>query len=280
MQDNNENETNPVSNQESSPVETTPEMTSMTSTEAVNVEKTEVPTTTMSPLKKNLRLYLLTGLAVLIMAAGLTFVLEKEGRISTGLFGSMVNDDPVAIVNDTKISRSDFESSLNQLIQMAASQGASTTDAALIEGYRTQAIETLVNGELLRQSAIAEGMEATQDAIDARYKEIEDGIGGADALASRMAEFGITEKILRRDIQNEILIQGLFDSKFSFADSEVTDEEINKLYSDLGGVDAGLPPLKDVRDQVISQIRQNRQQEAVSKYIDELRAKSDIQVLI
>lgn len=280
MQDNNENETNSVSPQSLAQVEAVSESASV-ATDETTEKTTPVTPVAISPLKKNIKIYLITTLVVLVMGAGLVFVLEKEGRISTNFFGALAsNDKPVATVNGTSINKSDYDSSLRQLMQMAAQQGASTTDETAIAGYKTQAIETLVNGELLRQSAIKEGMKATPEAIDARYKEIEDGIGGAEALKEKMGEFGITEKILRRDIENEILIQGLIDSKFSFADSEVTDKEINELYESLGGEKAGLPPLKDVRDKVIEQIRLNRQQDAVSKYIEELHDKAEIEVLI
>lgn len=282
MQDNNENDTNSVSNQDLNKTEATPEReSSAPSGEVGDAVRAETPAPVVSAVKKNIKIYLLAGLVIVVMGAGLLFVLEKDGRVSTGLFGALTtNNKPVATVNGTSINRSDYDSSLKQLVDMAAQQGASTTDETALASYKTQAIETLVNGELLRQSAIAEGMTATPEAIDARFKQIEEGIGGAETLKAKMAEFNITEKILRRDIENEIIIQQLFDKKFSFADSEVTDEEVNKFYADLGGEKAGLPPLKDVRDKVVEQIRQNRQQDAVSKYIEELRAKAEIKVLI
>lgn len=282
MQDNNENDTNSVSNQDLNKTEATTEReSSAPSGEVGDAVRAETPAPVVSAVKKNIKIYLLAGLVIVVMGAGLLFVLEKDGRVSTGLFGALTtNNKPVATVNGTSINRSDYDSSLKQLVDMAAQQGASTTDETALASYKTQAIETLVNGELLRQSAIAEGMTATPEAIDARFKQIEEGIGGAETLKAKMAEFNITEKILRRDIENEIIIQQLFDKKFSFADSEVTDEEVNKFYADLGGEKAGLPPLKDVRDKVVEQIRQNRQQDAVSKYIEELRAKAEIKVLI
>lgn len=228
------------------------------------------------PVKK----YLLTALVILIIAAGLVFVLEREGRISTNLFSFLENSKPAAIVNGTEISRADFESSLNQLMQMAVAQGASSTDPALVEQNRQQAIETLINGELLRQAAIAAGKTAGADAINARYTEIETGLGGAEPLAAKMAEFGITEASLRRDIENEILIQSFFDEKFPLTGYEVTDADINEFYTKLGGEEAGLPPLKDVQAQVAEQIKLERRQTEVSELIDTLRAEATIENLL
>lgn len=240
----------------------------------------KVPALLSNPKVKT---YGLAVLAVLVIVGLLVFGLEKQGRISTGIFSAFTSSSdrtPVATVNGIKIIKSDYESSLQQLLQMAASQGASTTDPALLEQYQKQAMDTLVNGELLRQSALEAGLTASADDIEKRYGEIRDGVGGAELLAERMNEFKITEKSLRRDIENEILIQALFATVFTSDKAEVTEEEINALYDGLGGEKAGLPPLTEVKDQVIQQIKLDRQQQEAGKYIEELRTKANIEILI
>ena len=247
--------------------------------------KVEDSTSRFSDLLKNpaLKTYGLAFLALVIIVGLLIFGLEKQGRISTDIFSpltSSIDRTPVAKVNGAEIIKSDYESSLQQLLQMAASQGASTTDPALLSQYQKQAMDTLVNGELLRQSALAAGLTASSEDIEKRYNEIRDGVGGADLLAERMNEFKITEQSLRRDIENEILIQGLFTSVFVGDKAEVTEEEVIAFYDGLGGKEAGLPPLAEVKDQVIQQIKLDRQQQEAGKYIEELRAKAKIEILI
>jgi len=230
--------------------------------------------------KGGMKRYLITAVVVVVIGLGLLFFLEREDRISTNFFSFLGGDESAAVVNGTVIAKSDFESSLNQLMQMAAAQGASTTDPVIIEQYRTQAVDTLINGELLRQAALAAGMTAPADAINSRFTEIETGLGGQEQLVAKMAEFGITEAVLRRDIENEILIQGLFDSKFPLNTTEVSEEEINALYAELGGEEAGLPPLSEVKEQVAEQIKLDRQQTQISEYIDTLRSEAKIEILI
>lgn len=229
-----------------------------------------------SPVKK----YLMAALAIVVIGLGLLFVLEREGRVSTNVFSFLTSNEPAALVNGSEIAKSDYESSFNQLMQMAAASGASTTDAAVIEQNRTQAIDTLINGELLRQAAIAAGRTAAAEAIQARYTEIETGLGGKEQLAAKMAEYGITESVLRRDIENEILIQGLFDEKFPLTGYEVSDADVDAFYAQLGGAEAGLPPLAEVKAQVAEQIKLDRQQTAITEYIDALRAEAKIEILI
>ena len=45
-------------------------------------------------------------------------------------------------------------------------------------------------------------------------------------------------------------------------------------------LEAGIPPLAEVKDQVIQQIKLDRQQQEAGKYIEELRAKAQIEILI
>ncbi len=232
---------------------------------------------------KTAKTYGLAVLAILVIVALLIFGLEKQGRISTGIFSAFIGSTDrtvVARVNGEEIVKSDYESSLQQLLQMAATQGASTTDPALLSQYQTQAMDTLINGELLRQSALKSGIVASSEDIEKRYNEIRDGVGGAELLTERMNEFKITEQSLRRDIENEILIQGLFSTVFVGDKAEVTEDEISALYDSLGGEEAGLPPLTEVKDQVIQQIKLDRQQQEAGKYIEELRADAEIEVLI
>lgn len=247
--------------------------------EVINENDTEA----VSPIQahSNWRVYAGSVLAILVVSVGLIFVLEKEGRISTGLFTGVISKmearKPAALVNDVKIPQSEFNSSLKQLTEMAAKQGTDTSDQTAL---RDQAINTLVNGELLRQAALAAGMIASAEAIEKRYNEIRDGIGGADQLAQRLVEFGVTEESLRRDIENEILIQGLFDAKVGIKDIVVSDEEINSLYEKIASSAEGVPALKEVRTQVEAQIRQEKEQQLINAYIEGLRTAAKVEILI
>lgn len=232
----------------------------------------------------NVRAYVGMVIAIVVIGVGLLFVLEKEGRISTGLFAGVIEkmeaSQPAATVNGEIISKKDFKSSFDQLVNMSATQGVDTTDPAVNAELRTQAIETLVNGELLRQSAVAEGMTVEPEDVEARYAEIRDGLGGAEPLAARMAEFGVTEESLRKDIENEFLIQGLFEAKIDSKSITVSEDEIEALYAGAGGAEAGLPPLAEVRDQIVAQIRFDKEQVLINEYLEKIKGDSEVEISI
>jgi hypothetical protein len=232
----------------------------------------------------NIKAYVGAVAVILLISVGLMFVLEKEGRISTGLFSGLISKmearSPAVRVNDVKISKSEFNSSVKQLTEMAVAQGADASDPAVAAQFKTQAIETLVNAELLRQAAVSEGMTATPEQIETRFNEIRDGIGGAEQLAAKMAEFGVTEVSLRRDIENEFLIQGLFDVKIATSTIEVSETEIAAFYEKAGGVAAGLPPIAEVREQVDAQVRFEKEQVLINAYLQTLKADAEVEILI
>lgn len=238
----------------------------------------------VAPSTFNYKVYIGAVLAILAMAAGLIFLLEKDGRISTGLFSSVIGkmeaSAPAAKVNDVVITKGEFNTSLAQLVQMTAAQGADVNSESVMSELRKQAIDTLINAELLRQTAIAAGKTATGEQIETRLNEIRDGLGGAEALASRMAEFGVTEESLRRDIENEFLIQALFDEKVNTNNIEITEAEVTALYAQAGGAEAGLPPMAEIRDQIEAQIRFNKEQVLINEYIANLKTQASVEVMI
>jgi hypothetical protein len=95
-----------------------------------------------------------------------------------------------------------------------------------------------------------------------------------------MAEASVTEAGLRRDISNEQLIQQLIDAKIDLSSVTVSDEEVEAFYQEVGGEEAGLPPLETIREDVITRLRFDKEQVLVNEYITLVRSQAEIEVLI
>jgi hypothetical protein len=95
-----------------------------------------------------------------------------------------------------------------------------------------------------------------------------------------MAEFGVTEESLRKDIENEFLIQGLFEAKIDSKSITVSEDEIEALYAGAGGAEAGLPPLAEVRDQIVAQIRFDKEQVLINEYLEKIKGDSEVEISI
>ena len=307
---------NDVPNQNSTPVETmvteAPAVTIETPAEA-SVEPTPTPAATHAPVipsadsepvvtavadtsvvpqggsdKKQIIIqYCVAVVAVLVMGAGLLYALEQQGRIDTGVFdkiSGIVNPAPAAaIVNGTRITKADYDKNLLQLQNAAAAQGADVKSEAIQTEIKKQAIDVLVNTELLRQAAYAEGALVTDEQVDARYKEIVDSLGGVDKLNEKMTELGITEPALRKDIEGEILIQAHLSKAVDTSKITVTEKELTDAYTQISGTaGAGVkvPPLAEIKTQLEAQLKTNKEQELVNAYITKIREGAKIEVLI
>ncbi len=230
--------------------------------------------------------YILSAIVIIVVALALIFVLERNHRINTGLFSgiiaSMEAKVPVAKVNGVVIPNSELSIGVKQAIEIAKQQNREidTTDPEVMAELRTQTIDTLVNGELLRQVAIEKGLSTTTEAIDARYNVISEGLGGEEGLKAKMTEFGITEANLRRDIENDILIQSLFEVVLDKAASEVSEEEVSEFYNQIPTSGQEIPPLEQISEQIAEQIRNSKEQQQVGAYIDEIRKEANIEILI
>ena len=227
----------------------------------------------------NFKAYIGGVLAILVIFTGLIFVLEKEGRISTNLFTGVISEMAAIKINDVKITNKEFKSSLEQLSNVSRAEGEDLNDPTVQEALKTETIDTLVNGEILRQAAVEEGLVVKAEDIDARLSLITEKLGGPEALATRMTEFGVTEEDLRLDVENELLIQQLFDLKI-LATIEVTEEEVKNLYDQAVAGGTPLPPLEQIKEAAIVEIRNGKAQPLISEYIQTLKDAADIEILI
>lgn len=228
--------------------------------------------------------YVLAFVIIAIIGLGLWLVLEKDGRVSTTMFAPITNylksGEAVALVNGVEISRLDYDSTLRQLTANTTQQGVDVTDPTILGDLKNQAIESLVNTEILRQTAIAAGGEVLAEDIDARYSQIESSIGGPEALEARMKELLVTKAMLRRDIENDLLIQAYLDKNVDRSIVTVSDEEVTALYEQAAAAGNQLPPLTEIRDQVEAQIRFNKEQAQVAQYVDDLRQNAEVTTLL
>jgi SurA N-terminal domain len=225
-----------------------------------------------------------TLVLVLIALLALMYALEANGKLNTGLFDGVQKQvskhTAAATVNNEKISNYDLTMSMTQLTSGAAAQGADVTDPAVQTEIKTQALEMLINTELLKQEAANRGISVSEDDVNTRLETLKTDVGGEDVLNERMAEFGINQKTLLRDIKNELTIQKLLDEVFKEKSVVVTEEEIVAFYDQAGGAEAGLPGLDEVRAQIETQLKATKEQGVVTAYLEELRGKATIETLI
>lgn len=228
--------------------------------------------------------YAIAGVIVLLMGVGLLYVLEEQGRVHTGVFATvteLIKPTPAAaVVNGVKIPMATYEKNRLQIEKNAEAQGLKVADEAVKAEINKQAIDVLVNTELLKQAAAKANIVVTQEQTDTRYQEIITSLGGEEALKAKMLELGITEESLQSDIKGEILIQGYLTQAVDLSKITIDEADIKKVYDQANTPGAKLPPLAEVKTEIETQLKSTKEQELVNAHIETLRTDAKIETKV
>lgn len=185
----------------------------------------------------------------------------------------------VARVNGEDIERSELSEAVSDI---AARQGVSDLASLSAEERSTieeQALEQLISRTLLRQAAAGASVQAQEAAVSAQLESIRGQFESDAEYQEALSQEGLTETELRSQIAEDTALQAYVEQAIDLGSITVTDEEIEEQYAAFAEAQEDAPALSVVRDQIESLILQQKQQEAISAHIDELRADADIEIL-
>ena len=273
--------TEEVNNKVEVPVEKAEVVSKMTETQVgEEIISTNVSSKSTLPLKQ----YAIATVMIAIIGMVLWYGLEKQERVKTGVFdkieGLVKTTKPVATVNGVKISKEQYEKNREQIIASAKQQGLDVSDTKVQSEIDTQAIDVLVNTELLRQAAKTAGVVVTPEQIESRYQEIVTTVGGVDELAQKMTELNVDENSLRSDIEGEILIKTYLADAVDISSIKIEESEIKTAYENASSTGSNLPPLEEVAPQIEAQLKAVKEQDLIKIFIDNLKEKAEIEITI
>jgi len=185
----------------------------------------------------------------------------------------------VAMVNGEKISKADFEATR---AQVAAGQGVDIT--ALGEEEKSQfengVLENMISQRLLLQVAAKKGIATTNEQVDTQLATLAEQFGGAEAMQTALAEQGFTDEALRAQVKSDLTIQAYLQLQFPLESFVISEEEVAEVYAQFAVGTEDAPALDEVRGEIESFVRQQKQQQAVTAHVAELRAAGEVEVLI
>lgn len=224
---------------------------------------------------------LLVLIAIIILAAigaGAWFYFEKGATINTPT--PAANDEVVARVDGVEISRAAYERNLEQLRGAYASQGIDVSSATSSEVLKEQAINALVNRQIIIAAAKAENITAESGTVDTEYKNIVEGAGGAEALASVLAATGVTDDMVRKDIEEGLIIQQYLATKVGINSATVSEEEVKNYYEAAKKENTEVPAFEEVSEAIKNQLLAQKQEAMINAALEKLRADAKIEILI
>jgi hypothetical protein len=215
-------------------------------------------------------------IVVAIVTAAVVYALRADvlTRFSTYLDAQK----QVATVNGAVVRQGE----LTELLEQIAPGQAATLD----ETIRSQVLDDLVNVKLLLGEAKEKGYTVTDDAVQEEFDALVEQFGGKEAFEAQLAAANISERDIREDIADELLLQQLVESETDIDIIAVTDEDVQQAYDEAvelaqsSGVEGEIPPLDDVREVIAAQLEQQKQQEIIEAYVNELREGADIEITL
>ncbi len=164
------------------------------------------------------------------------FAFASSDVASTGMFGGISGGDRVAVVGNKRIDTSDLSNAMTNALDTARQTNPTITMEAMV----AQGGIDSVLGQMIQRTALAEyarrhGMRAGKRLVDSEIAQIPafrglDGQFDRNAFLSLLAQRGLSEAAVRRDIETGLLARQLL-APIAFA--PVMPESIGKRYASL-----------------------------------------------
>ncbi len=166
--------------------------------------------------------------SLILMFTAFAFVLcvapvsAKEGDPSA---------DTVATVNGAKISRADLDREMGRAERRFTLMSQKSPDETEQAKIRMEAMENLVNRELLYQQAKKQQIKVKDADVEAQIEQLKKRLPDQAQFNDALKKMGVTESSLRDDIKKGLTIQGLIQQ--NFVDKiKISDKEAQKYYDD------------------------------------------------
>ena len=154
------------------------------------------------------------GLAVTFAFLGLiAFAFASADVTNTGLFGGIAGGERVAVVGEERIDSSDLVQTANQQLEVARRSDPTISMPAFVEqGGLTRLLDQLVDRSAIAGFARRYGLTAGDNLVNSEIRQIPafrgpDGNFSSQVYNQALAQQGLSDGIVRRDLANGLLAQ-------------------------------------------------------------------------
>lgn len=165
------------------------------------------------------RIIYLTGLCMIILSMGsLVCAVEQE-------------EPAAAVVNGERIPTSDLDREM-QAAMRSNPELRSRENLAALREKRKEALEFLINRELIVQEGKKAGLEPQDTEVDAELTKIKQRFPSQSTFEQALKQRELTEKKLRRAIRRGLTVRKVVDVKVKPTAEPVTDEDVADFYEE------------------------------------------------
>ncbi|HKH47158.1 MAG TPA: SurA N-terminal domain-containing protein [Thermoanaerobaculia bacterium] len=187
-----------------------------------------------------------------------------------------LRDRVLAVVDEDPILQSD----LDRVIGLGLAQAKPGEDPT---AFRRRVLDQLIQERLRFHEMDRFGFEQVPvEDVDAQVAEIRARFKDDAAFQKSLRDQGMTVKDLRHLMARQLMVLAYVDEQLG-PRVFVSLDDINNYYRtvltrEMQKQGQPVPPVEDVRDQIRAVLREQRLNEAIAKWTEELRQKADVQV--
>jgi len=206
-------------------------------------------------------------LAAVLVGGWMLFMKDGQPTITT-------EDDAVAAtVNGEEITGEEVRAQIEKITAYQNTKFFQMSDEARQTVYN-EALDTLIQAEVLAQTVKAAGVSVSSEAIDASVQAAADAVGGMEALEAQLVAQGEDLKQFRRDVKAGLLNQAYFDATLPLTEITVSDGEIQTQFDtwvkNATEANEEIPTMETARSIIENEIRGLKREEMIREHIDTL----------
>lgn len=199
--------------------------------------------------------------------------------------------DVVAEIDDEEISGEEFSKNYETQFQQLTMQSQMTGEEPDEEEIKQQALDMMINSELLVMDAEDQGFSADDDDVDEYISTMaeENGMESSDELMSQFEEQGLDEDRVREDVHKEVLMDQVIETIDA---EEPSEDDLQEMYDTQveqleamneqaeGEEEQEVPSFEELKPDLEEQAAQQKENEAVEGHLEDLREDADIETHI
>lgn len=192
-----------------------------------------------------------------------------------------------ALVNGSVITTADYRAELDRVLRQRNITEKDMDPTALLI-MKKEAMDTLIGRELMYQESCRKGGKIPPAAIEAEIVKLRKQYSSEEDYTLSLAKLGLSEDILKLQIEKGMAIQKQIESEFSSKTPVSTSEARNyydshqKEFLQSSKVTEGrlkvLLPFENVREKIIKQLRRERTLDDVTRYQKRLRDAARVEI--
>ena len=139
-------------------------------------------------------------------------------------------DSMIAKVNGTPITSGEVEQELRNIVTQYQNNMPPDQLLQLQPKLRTQALENLINTQLLFREADRKGITPSSEAINTELDGIISRFPSPEAFQQQMTKVGISREQMVKDIEQQLKVTALVKEALVAVETTVTNEEVSQFY--------------------------------------------------